>query len=556
MGEREHASHPRAIRPLLCGAAALAVAAGGLAVASAQGDGQRNEPALSYTALVVDAGTGAPIEGAIVSVAGVGAVESGANGTAAFELAGDAAWQAQVSAEGYADASGSALDGSLGDVEEAVKLYPEEPAAGEAPEAGAEEPPAEPEAPADPAPAPEVEPAPDAGEEPPAAEGPSPESEEALLPGEGTVADAGDVPAPAPVPEAVPPAPDAPLAQVPAETAPPAWALSGGLPLSGSLSMAEEMRALDAQLAEQAALVREELGAPEGTAISYDADNAADVWAAYAVLAGMEEGFPNKVEVADDEARTLLRSVYWAMTSVEGAAKAEGADRYVVHVERRTWEECAEELGIAAAAERLAAMTGSGSRAAVADLCEDSIVATLSDEEFASVEEALEGVEGTRRAVALAALSLEGKVPYFYGGKSDAIGWNPAWGQIATVSGDGTLAGGSAEPYGLDCSGYVTWAFVNACGTVDASAYIGHGTSAQWANSKAVDMADAQPGDLVFLAGPEAVGAYNHVGIVVANDEGRLAVAHCSGGHDNVVVTDASAFNHARTPYLYGQEVA
>lgn len=202
-------------------------------------------------------------------------------------------------------------------------------------------------------------------------------------------------------------------------------------------------------------------------------------------------------------------------------------------------------------ADSIAAVASDESLSLVNQLCDESILSRLSDEEFAEIESMIEGVEGARRSVLLAALSLKGKVNYFYGGKSYGIGWNEAWGRTFTVVGDDTLEGGSSEAYGLDCSGFVTWAFINAAGSQSVRGYIGDGTTAQWANSKAVDMQNAQPGDLVFLAGPSAIGADNHVGIVVSNANGALTVVHCSGGYDNVVITDASAFSYARSPYLY-----
>lgn len=185
--------------------------------------------------------------------------------------------------------------------------------------------------------------------------------------------------------------------------------------------------------------------------------------------------------------------------------------------------------------------------------CEKSIISRLSDEEFARVETLAANTQGTRRAAVVAALCLEGKVNYFYGGKFHSVGWNNAWGTKAVVTGDETLAGGSIRSYGLDCSGFVCWAFINAAGSVtSALPLIGEGTSEQWNNSKAIEMKDALPGDLVFKAGPEVTGANNHVGIVVSNDNGKLTVVHCAGSANNVIVTDASAFSYARSPYLYG----
>lgn len=587
MGKRGKA---KLVKPVLCAAVALATALGGFAIATAQGSSELEEPALTYTAVVIDADTGKPVEGASVSVQGAAEQTSDVDGAAEFALEEDAVWQAHANADGYEESTGAVLDGSLGDVEEIIELYPEEPSVSEDGAPGEAELPVEGVADEEAAsgetssdgeqPGLGDAPAENSQEEAPETSDSPSEGSESNESGTGPGQDADteapepeSEPQPEPQPEPEPETPkpagpetqqeqpsssieaDEPLVEAPVETPPPAWALTGDLPLAGNLSMAEEMRLLDAQLSDQAKLVREELEIPEDAVIGYDSDNAADVWAAYAVLSGMEEGFPYRVEVSSVEAREMLRSIYWTMTSVSGVSKNEGDDRFVIHVERKTWDECAEELGIADYRDELKAMTGAGSRSGIAKLCSESILAKLSNEELDVIEDTLEGTEGRRRAVVLAALSLEHKVPYFYGGKSDAIGWNPAWGQLATVSGDETLAGGSAEPYGLDCSGFVTWAFVNACGTTDASAYIGHGTSAQWASSKPVEMADALPGDLVFLAGSQAVGANNHVGIVVANDGGNLTVVHCSGSADNVVVTDASQFNYARSPYLYGEEV-
>ncbi len=139
-----------------------------------------------------------------------------------------------------------------------------------------------------------------------------------------------------------------------------------------------------------------------------------------------------------------------------------------------------------------------------------------------------------RRAVIKAATSLVGKVAYFWGGKSLVIGWDDRWGTIQKVWATGSSTTGTYRPYGLDCSGFVDWAFYNAS---DGAYYPsrGAGTYGQHAYSTNISWDDAMPGDLVFT--PED----SHVGIVGGRDEkGNLLIIHCSG--DGVAISGASFF--------------
>lgn len=129
-----------------------------------------------------------------------------------------------------------------------------------------------------------------------------------------------------------------------------------------------------------------------------------------------------------------------------------------------------------------------------------------------------------RRAVVEAACQLVGKVTYFWGGKSLVLGWDDRWGTLQKVWAAGHRTTGTYQAYGLDCSGFVDWAFYNAS---NGAYYPGHGggTYLQRSNCTPVSMAEAQPGDLVFTAD---VG---HVGIVGGRDEtGNLLIVHCYSG--------------------------
>ena len=69
-----------------------------------------------------------------------------------------------------------------------------------------------------------------------------------------------------------------------------------------------------------------------------------------------------------------------------------------------------------------------------------------------------------RRMVVTYALALVEKVDYFWGGKSLVLGWDDRWGELTEVTAEGSDSTGTELPYGLDCSGFVDWAFYNASG--------------------------------------------------------------------------------------------
>ena len=69
-----------------------------------------------------------------------------------------------------------------------------------------------------------------------------------------------------------------------------------------------------------------------------------------------------------------------------------------------------------------------------------------------------------RRAFVESGAALVGRVGYFWGGKSDAVGWDARWGVPAVVTAPGSSTSGESLPFGLDCSGFVSWCAVNAAG--------------------------------------------------------------------------------------------
>ena len=158
-----------------------------------------------------------------------------------------------------------------------------------------------------------------------------------------------------------------------------------------------------------------------------------------------------------------------------------------------------------------------------------------------------------RLSVARSALSLVGKVHYFWGGKSYSIGPDPKWGEMTEVESGGSSTTGEMRPYGLDCSGFVAWCFLQQGLTnEELESQVGLGTWAQWENSEEISWKELRVGDIVFQNSyPTNKG--NHVGVCIGfNEKGKPVFAHCALGFDNVVVTPAGdVFRYARRPKFF-----
>ena len=153
-----------------------------------------------------------------------------------------------------------------------------------------------------------------------------------------------------------------------------------------------------------------------------------------------------------------------------------------------------------------------------------------------------------RRMVVTYALALVNKVDYFWGGKSLVLGWDDRWGELTEVTAEGSDSTGTEQPYGLDCSGFVGWAFYNASG----GGYVigqGGGAAAQHANCVDIEWDEVLPGDLLFYPEDE------HVGIAAGRDWlGRLLVVHCASGTGSVAISHRTGFETAARPVWYGDE--
>ena len=154
----------------------------------------------------------------------------------------------------------------------------------------------------------------------------------------------------------------------------------------------------------------------------------------------------------------------------------------------------------------------------------------ISDEKVIEVLQRLpDDLSPERRAVVETACKLVGKVNYFWGGKSSAIGWDPRWGTLMKVTSPGNDTSGTYRPFGLDCSGFLDWVLKNVGLPSDGHWYVNR-------NLTAVSTANAKPGD--FALYPDA----SHIGVVVGrNEAGKLLVCHCASGQNNIVITEFSA---------------
>ncbi len=245
-----------------------------------------------------------------------------------------------------------------------------------------------------------------------------------------------------------------------------------------------------------------------------------------------------------------LDSVFWDMNQIEvfrmdGTANVllsaksyeDMADVYDMNTGRRTF---LYELMQPEFQRTFASMTGN---IAFTEASKESIDALLSAlPEDTNVE---------RQQVVETALSLTGKISYVFGGKYNRLGWNNEWGN-ANEAQTGEVARISRSE-GLDCSGFVSWVFINAIGDPSALSVIGNGSSNQWAHSTAIGWDEGRPGDLAFYCAP-GERQYNHIGIIVSIDEdGSYLVAHCSSLQDGVVVTDgwSTGFRYLRRPAIF-----
>lgn len=143
------------------------------------------------------------------------------------------------------------------------------------------------------------------------------------------------------------------------------------------------------------------------------------------------------------------------------------------------------------------------------------------EEESKALENALASASGNRQILVSVAASLIGQVPYQWGGKASAPGYDNSWWTF----------GDNGVQKGLDCSGFVQWAYMSAGYPQDTCA--GMVSTSSMLNSLEHISADMlMPGDIgIMHDGSE--DRINHAGIYIGNGYW----IHCSSSAGTVTIS-------------------
>ena len=262
-------------------------------------------------------------------------------------------------------------------------------------------------------------------------------------------------------------------------------------------------------------------------------------------VAGVEDDTVQDVVVITEDKKQKLKDVFWDMHEIpsrtETVANGDTNEKVVyITITAKTKEDMIskynftrkQQEALDTLLEQDEVLISATQSLAISDATAQDILKNFPD-----------SLSAERKKVIKAACSLVGKVNYFWGGKSSAVGWDSEWGKLKTVSSEGSKTTGTKRPFGLDCSGFVTWSFINSGFSANA---IGHGTQGQIAKCSRISWSNAQAGDLAFY------GDLSHVGIIAGKDaSGNILVIHCSSSNNNVVITTNGGFGFAARPSAY-----
>ena len=250
-----------------------------------------------------------------------------------------------------------------------------------------------------------------------------------------------------------------------------------GIFFSGADTMSDAVNELNADFAQRIEEIKagntyDEL-AMSNAGSSAMAANWPDVLAVYSVLTTMNDSNPYEAVTLDVVKKARLREVFWAMNPIsyevrtvyDAEIDADIEVLYITVAEKDCWQ-LADEYGFTPEQRQmLAELKKSEYREMFMALAGSYRDIALTPEEIAEIIANLpEDLSEERRQVVLTAYQLEGKVNYFWGGKSLTLGWDSRWGTPQEVWAAGSVSTGTVRPFGLDCSGFVDWVFYNASG--------------------------------------------------------------------------------------------
>ena len=270
-----------------------------------------------------------------------------------------------------------------------------------------------------------------------------------------------------------------------------------------------------------------------------------EVLAVFAVKANEE----NDVVTIDEARVGQIKGVFWDMNSLTYNIEVIVHDDYTerilhIHIHHKTEQEMREVYAFTP--QQIQALEGILEyRSALLSLMGN--LNEIQGDAQSVIDSLPNDLSEDRRNIVLTACSLVGKVNYFWGGKWNQIGWNPEWGSMRKVTSDGSKTTGTMRVYRLDCSGYVTWVFINTTGDASAGDVVGHGAGNQYRNCAPIDWSEAQIGDLVCYED------LSHIGIIVGINDNGFLIAHCVSGANNVVITSADGFSLVGRPSYFVQ---
>jgi len=360
------------------------------------------------------------------------------------------------------------------------------------------------------------------------------------------------------------------------------WLLASPLSIffAGNTGQGNTVQSIIADLAQETAdkveTIREKHGIDRDVQIVYEGSedgeiikNGADILAVYSVRVSMDENNPAEVITIDDNKENILRDTYHRMVQVSyqiiapedatDSGDANGSENETATLEITVNCKSYDEMtGVYNFSNEQILMLNELMQPEYLVLYQSLIGITqpggLSAVEIAQIRASLPtDLSIMQQDIIDAALSLVGKVNYFWGGKSLAIGWDSRWGTQMEVTAPGSSTTGTVRSFGLDCSGFVAWVYANAgVPAAKIADVFGMHTSSQWKYSEPITWNEAQIGDLAFFAVPGTT-KYNHVGVIVSIDStGHYQVAHCASGRNNVVIGLAadSGFKYIRRPII------
>lgn len=139
--------------------------------------------------------------------------------------------------------------------------------------------------------------------------------------------------------------------------------------------------------------------------------------------------------------------------------------------------------------------------------------------------------------VCAAAESLMGKVPYEWGGKPVKSGYDTSWWTYDFLR---------KEQKGLDCSGFVKWAYMTAGYNDQITGEMASTNTILGSDFERISESDLEPGDIGVIKRTTT----NHCGIYAGNGEWY----HCSSDKDTIVKT-AYNFNEFFRPAVFNTEL-